>query len=51
MKRTVTVALVIATALALSGCVLFKRCPGSASCPVNPSDPHFAQTEAPAHGK
>ena len=45
-KRIVTLTIVIAAALAASGCVLFKRCPGSASCPVQPADPNFAQSSA-----
>jgi hypothetical protein len=31
-----------AAALAASGCAMFKKCPGSASCPVQPQDPHLA---------
>lgn len=53
-KRIVTLTIVVAAALAASGCVLFKRCPGSASCPVQPADPNFAQSSASApaaHGR
>jgi len=53
-KRPLAITIVIAAALAISGCTLFKRCPGSASCPTQPGDPHFAQASASApveHGK
>lgn len=53
-KRTLTLTLVIAAALAVSSCAMFARCPGSASCPTQPQDPHFGQASAAApvqHGK
>lgn len=41
--KVALVILIVAAALAGSGCAsLFKKCPGSASCPVQPQDPHFA---------